>query len=124
MPSISSPAINRRAFLMAGASVVAAASSPRIARPADPIRQIDLTAAPGRISLVGPSHPPTDVWCYGNRIPGPEIRVRQGERIRVIVHNGLAEDTTVHWHGIRLANSMDGVPGLTQPPIKPGGSFT
>src|SRR6266849_5197338 len=124
MPSISGPAIDRRAFLVAGASVAATASLPRVAPAAAPIRQINLTAAPGRISLVGPSHPSTDVWCYGNRIPGPEIRARQGERIRIIVHNNLPEDTTVHWHGIRLPNSMDGVPGLTQPPIKPGESFT
>jgi FtsP/CotA-like multicopper oxidase with cupredoxin domain len=64
------------------------------------------------------------VWCYGNRVPGPEIRVRQGEPVRVIVRNQLPEDTTVHWHGIRLPSPMDGVPGLTQPPIKPGESFT
>jgi FtsP/CotA-like multicopper oxidase with cupredoxin domain len=124
MSSISDPAIDRRAFLVAGASVVATASLPRVGSAAEPIRQINLTAAPGRISLVGPSHPSTDVWCYGSRIPGPEIRARQGERIRIIVHNSLPEDTTVHWHGIRLPNSMDGVPGLTQPPIKPGESFT
>ena len=118
-------AINRRALLIAGAGMAAAASFPRAVRAGTaPIRDINLTAAPGRVSLVGPAHPATSVWCYGNRIPGPEIRVRQGERVRIAVHNQLTEDTTVHWHGIRLPNAMDGVPGLTQPPIKPGESFT
>jgi FtsP/CotA-like multicopper oxidase with cupredoxin domain len=63
------------------------------------------------------------VWCYNGRTPGPEIRVRQGERLRVLVENRLAEETTVHWHGIRLPNAMDGVPHLTQKPILPGESF-
>jgi FtsP/CotA-like multicopper oxidase with cupredoxin domain len=56
-------------------------------------------------------------------VPGPQIRVRQGDPVRIVVANKLAEDTTVHWHGIRLPNAMDGVPGLTQPPIHPGDSF-
>jgi FtsP/CotA-like multicopper oxidase with cupredoxin domain len=51
------------------------------------------------------------------------LRLRQGEPVRIVVENRLDEDTTVHWHGIRLPNAMDGVPGLTQPPIKPGESF-
>src|SRR6266540_2548041 len=125
MPAILGSALNRRAFLMAGAGLAAAASFPRVARPAPMrIREIKLRAAPGRRPIVGDLHPPTDVWCYGNRIPGPEIRVRQGEPIRIVVRNQLPEDTTAHWHGIRLPNAMDGVPGLTQPPIKPGESFT
>jgi FtsP/CotA-like multicopper oxidase with cupredoxin domain len=64
------------------------------------------------------------VWAYNAIVPGPEIRVRQGERARVVVENRLAEETTVHFHGIRLPNAMDGVPHLTQPPIAPGGTFT
>ena len=47
------------------------------------------------------------------------MRVRQGDRLRIAVENGLAEETTVHWHGIRLPNAMDGVPHLTQHPIVP-----
>src|SRR3546814_20934885 len=56
-------------------------------------------------------------------IPGPQIRVRQGDRLRVLVENRLDEETTVHWHGIRLPNAMDGVPHLTQKPIGPGETF-
>jgi FtsP/CotA-like multicopper oxidase with cupredoxin domain len=49
--------------------------------------------------------------------------VRQGERVRIVVRNELPQDTTVHWHGVRVPNAMDGVPGLTQPLIKPGEQF-
>ena len=56
-------------------------------------------------------------------MPGPELRVRQGEPVRITVSNKLDEDTTVHWHGIRLRHAMDGVPGLTQKPIRPGACF-
>jgi FtsP/CotA-like multicopper oxidase with cupredoxin domain len=63
------------------------------------------------------------VWAYDGTIPGPTLRLRQGQPVRVTVENGLDEETTVHWHGIRLRNAMDGVPGLTQPPIRPGTSF-
>jgi FtsP/CotA-like multicopper oxidase with cupredoxin domain len=56
-------------------------------------------------------------------VPGPEIRLRQGERLRALVENGLDEETTIHWHGIRLPNTMDGVPHVTQPPIAPGETF-
>jgi FtsP/CotA-like multicopper oxidase with cupredoxin domain len=63
------------------------------------------------------------VWSYNGTVPGPEIRVRQGERLRITVENQLAEETTVHWHGVRVPNAMDGVPQLTQKPIAPGESF-
>ena len=125
MHSSLGPAINRRALLVGGTAVAASALFPRIARATAAVpKAIELTAAPGRASLVGSPYPRTNVWCYGDRIPGPEIRLRQDEPVRLAVRNNLPEDTTVHWHGIRLPNAMDGVPGLTQPPIKPGESFT
>ena len=55
--------------------------------------------------------------CYNGAVPGPEIRIRQGDRVRIFVENGLEEETTVHWHGVRLPNAMDGVPHLTQLPF-------
>lgn len=90
---------------------------------AETLERFALTTTAGPWPLVGKDHPKTGVWCYDNRIPGSVIRVRQGEPVRIVVENKLDEDTTVHWHGIRLPNAMDGVPGLTQPPIKPGQKF-
>lgn len=56
-------------------------------------------------------------------MPGSLVRLRQREPARLVVENRLEQETTVHRHGIRLPNAMDGVPGLTQPPIRPGESF-
>src|SRR3546814_3696839 len=75
-----------------------------------------LRAAPGRTRLVPEPHGETPAWCYNGQVPGPEIRVRQGDRLRVHVENSLEEETTVHWHGLRVPNAMDGVPHLTQTP--------
>lgn len=63
-------------------------------------------------------------WAYNGTVPGPEIRVPYGQRVRIVVENDLPEETTVHWHGIDVPNAMDGVPDVTQPPIEPGDSFT
>jgi len=83
-----------------------------------------LRAAPGKATLLSPPYGDTAVWSYNGQIPGPTLRARQGDRLRVAVENALAEETTVHWHGVRLPNAMDGVPYLTQPPIAAkGGTF-
>lgn len=63
-------------------------------------------------------------YAYNKQVPGPLIRIKQGDRIRIIVKNNLPEDTSVHWHGLILPNNMDGVPPLTQPAIGPGHTFT
>jgi FtsP/CotA-like multicopper oxidase with cupredoxin domain len=62
--------------------------------------------------------------AYNGIIPGPEIRVTEGDKIRVLVTNQMAQSTSVHWHGVRVPNNMDGVPYITQPPIDPGQTFT
>ncbi len=117
--------INRRHVLTGTAALLAAASLPRTLSGAQRAsREFRLVAAPARLSLVGAQHPATEVWCYDGRVPGPEIRVKQGERLRVLVENRLPDVTTIHWHGIRLPNAMDGVPHLTQEPIASGGQFT
>lgn len=117
-------ALGRRQFLVAASGAAVAAALPfRPARATMPDVEFRLTAAPGRVPLVGGGHPDTDVWCYNSRVPGPEIRLKQGERLRVAVENRLEEGTTVHWHGIRVPNAMDGVPFLTQRPIEKGATF-
>jgi FtsP/CotA-like multicopper oxidase with cupredoxin domain len=60
---------------------------------------------------------------YDGGIPGPVLRVRRGEELKVRLVNELGESTAVHWHGVRVANAMDGVPNLTQAPVAPGASF-
>jgi uncharacterized cupredoxin-like copper-binding protein len=87
----------------------------------DGTKEFDLTVAvtpwevePGRI---------VDAWSYNGVVPGPEIRVDVGDRIRVNVTNELPLSTDVHWHGIPTPNGMDGVSGITQDPILPGETF-
>ena len=76
-------------------------------------RQI-LPAGEGATSMLG----------FNGSMPGPELRVRRGQRVRIDVENGLEEGTAVHWHGIRLENQMDGVPMLTQDLINPADTKT
>ncbi len=61
---------------------------------------------------------------YNGMVPGPEIRVTEGDKVRVICKNEMTQSTSIHFHGVRLPNSMDGVPFITQDPIKPGEVFT
>jgi len=82
-----------------------------------------LEARAGRQQLVPEKYPDSEIWSFNGTAPGPELRARQGDTLRVQVKNALPQPTTVHWHGIRLPNAMDGVPHLTQPPIAPGGDF-
>jgi FtsP/CotA-like multicopper oxidase with cupredoxin domain len=63
------------------------------------------------------------LWGYNGQSPGPTIEVVEGDRVRIFVTNKLPEHTSVHWHGQRLPNGMDGVTGLTQPGINPGKTF-
>ena len=63
-------------------------------------------------------------WAYNDMVPGPEIRVREGDRVRVVLKNELPESTVIHFHGLELPIELDGVPFITQPPIKPGASYT
>jgi FtsP/CotA-like multicopper oxidase with cupredoxin domain len=62
-------------------------------------------------------------WGYNGQTPGPTIEAVEGDRVRIYVTNRLPAPTTVHWHGLRLVNGMDGVNGLTQPSIPPGSTF-
>jgi FtsP/CotA-like multicopper oxidase with cupredoxin domain len=65
-----------------------------------------------------------EAWTYNRQVPGPQIRVREGDRVRMILHNRLEESTAIHFHGLELPNAVDGVPFITQPPVKPGESYT
>jgi FtsP/CotA-like multicopper oxidase with cupredoxin domain len=63
-------------------------------------------------------------YAFNGQVPGPRIRVTEGDRLRIIVRNSLPEPTSVHWHGLIVPNAMDGPAGITQPPILPGASYT
>jgi manganese oxidase len=65
-----------------------------------------------------------EAWAYNGVVPGPQIRVKEGDRVRINVKNELPESTSVHFHGLEVPNDQDGVPFITQPPIKPGASYT
>lgn len=115
--------LNRRQWLALAvpAPLLAAGCA---APPPDPaITEVDLVAQPAQAALRGGAHPTIEAWAYGGTVPGPVLRATQGGRLRVRFHNRLPTGTTVHWHGVRLPNAMDGVPHLTQPPVAPGGRF-
>ena len=89
---------------------------------ADGTKQFDLEAkivkwevAPGKL---------VDAWTYNGVVPAPEIHVNDGDHVKIVLKNSLPESTSMHLHGIRVPNEMDGVDPYTQPPIPPGESFT
>ena len=93
-----------------------------LGRPAEAAsHDYELIAAPLDVELV-PGHK-TTAWAYGGQAPGQELRVRQGDWLRVRFINRLEVPSTIHWHGIRLPLEMDGVPYVSQLPVLPGEYF-
>jgi FtsP/CotA-like multicopper oxidase with cupredoxin domain len=66
---------------------------------------------------------PVEAWLYNGELPGQEYRITLGQTVRVTLENNLDEATTIHWHGVRVPNQMDGVPDITQEPVEPGETF-
>lgn len=87
----------------------------------DGVKEFELVAEPVRTELVKGRE--MDVWGYNGSMPGPTIEVNQGDRVRIRFTNRLPEMTTVHWHGLEVPIEMDGVPGISQDPVEPGGTF-
>lgn len=117
-------ALTRRDLFRAGAGLAVGTLLPASRLLAAPARDYTLNLAPGTIQLADAPFPKTEVWAIDGKVPGPLLRCRQGETMRIVVNNNLTQPTTLHWHGLRIANAMDGVPMLTQQPIMPGQSFT
>ncbi len=88
----------------------------------DGVKVFELTAQPVKWNIL--DEVTVSAWTYNGTVPGPTIRVTEGDRVRILVKNELPEPTTVHWHGIEVPNAMDGVPDMTQEPIQPGETFT
>lgn len=65
-----------------------------------------------------------EAYTYNGTVPGPEIRVDVGDKVRIVLHNEMPESTAIHFHGVRIPNSMDGVPPYTQPYVTPGQTYT
>jgi FtsP/CotA-like multicopper oxidase with cupredoxin domain len=86
------------------------------------IVEVDITASETEVEIVDGYS--TKVWSYNGQVPGPEIRINLGDTLKVNFKNELPQETTIHWHGVRVPNAMDGVPDVTQKPVKPGGIFT
>ncbi len=86
------------------------------------VKVYDLTAS--RIQWETEPGKSVEAWAYNEQVPGPQIRVREGDRVRINLHNQLEESTAIHFHGLEIPNDQDGVPFLTQPPVKPGESYT
>jgi FtsP/CotA-like multicopper oxidase with cupredoxin domain len=84
---------------------------------------LTLEAGSGAARLRGESAPPTSVWCFNGLVPGPVLRVARHGEVKVRLVNELDQPTSLHWHGVRIANAMDGVAGLTQAAVEPGASF-
>ena len=109
--------MNRREFLACSAAAVVL---PAPARAAPAFR---LEAGPVDARILPGSGDPTRMLGFNGSTPGPELRLRQGERISVSFENGSGRPSAIHWHGIHLDNAMDGVPDLTQAAVPPGGTF-
>jgi FtsP/CotA-like multicopper oxidase with cupredoxin domain len=114
---------SRRSFLfgVGAAGVMAVMPNRTVLANAD--RAVSITAKQAMADLLRGQGPKTSVWAYDGLIPGPEIRIRQNDLLNVAFKNELPQPSTVHWHGVRLPNAMDGVPNLTQKPVGPGQSF-
>jgi FtsP/CotA-like multicopper oxidase with cupredoxin domain len=112
--------LNRRQFHKTLLGSAASLGVPRVAL-AD--ATADLVAAQGRVRLAPAEYPETEVWAFGGSVPGPTIRLAQGTRMSRRFVNDLPQPSSVHWHGIRIQNAMDGVAGLTQTAVEPGGEF-
>lgn len=110
--------MNRRDFLL---SASAMALAPRVGLAAP---QMALTAQPVSVQILPEGVPATRMLGFNGNTPGPMLRVRRGDTLDVRFVNGLSEGSAVHWHGLRIDNAMDGVPGLTQDMVKAGDAFT
>ena len=122
--------IDRRNFLvlsaMGAAAGIAGCSSRAAQAPSSPVAaeaavNAAFEPAETEIDLGGVT---VRTWAYNGQVPGREIRIRKGERLRADVTNKLPADTSIHWHGIAIVNDMDGVPPLTQQPIPAQGTFS
>ena len=119
--SLADAALSRRRLLTRAGAAALCVGLPSLTLRGSAASEHTLVAAERPVSLLPGAT--TLVLSYGDGFPGPVLRVRQGEPLRARLVNRLDAPTTIHWHGVRLPNAMDGVPTLTQPPVAPGDEF-
>ncbi len=113
--------LNRRDFLQtAGAGAGAVALPSGLQAAAKGRRELTMGVFKQQVRAAGPQ---TEVWGFNRSVPGPVLRYARGDQVDLRVVNRLPQISTVHWHGVRVPNPMDGVPQVTQVPIDIGGSF-
>ncbi|MCQ0090377.1 MULTISPECIES: multicopper oxidase family protein [Rhodobacterales] len=112
----------RRNFLLTGVAATAGLALPTSLHAATP-RFAQIKARKASIQLAPSPYPETGIWGYGGAMPGSELRLAQGARLQRSFVNELPQASSIHWHGIRIDNAMDGVAGLTQPAVEPGQNF-
>ncbi|MBI3783002.1 MAG: multicopper oxidase family protein, partial [Deltaproteobacteria bacterium] len=116
--------IDRRRFLtdsLAAAALFTVSRDAWASGGPAPVRDFVITA---RETAVQVGAAPWNTWTYDGAVPGPEIRITRGDRVRIRLDNRLPQPTTIHWHGLVVPPTMDGVVGLSQPAVQPGESFT
>ncbi|MFO0846066.1 MAG: multicopper oxidase domain-containing protein, partial [Gemmataceae bacterium] len=113
--------LTRRQFVAGAGPALLLAAAPGAS--AEPGQVTVLTAGRFRAAPDGRER---EVWGYNRRFPGPEIRAKEGETVRVKLVNELAVPTSIHWHGMHQPGTwrMDGVEGVSAPPVAPGKEFT
>lgn len=109
--------MNRRDFLI---TTSAAAFVPRIALASAPV---ELIAQPVSAQVLPKGEPKTPMLGFNGNTPGPVLRARQGDVFDIRFLNQIEDGSAVHWHGLRIRNAMDGVPGMTQDVVEKGGEF-
>lgn len=115
-------AVTRRWTLGSTAAVLALLWLLAPAVAAQKTHTVTLRPAPG-LATIEPGKTVQNAWLFNQQLPGPTIRVTEGDRLRVKVRNGLAEVTSVHWHGLPVDFASDGVPGVSQGPIGEGQEY-
>lgn len=115
---------DRRDFLRLSTAAAALSAVPLPLRAALAAERppFQLTAGTFQQPIV-PDGPGLAFWGFNGRTPGPLLRYRRGERVRIAYRNQLPAPSAIHWHGLRVPNAMDGVPFVTQDPVAPGGEF-
>lgn len=126
-------ALSRREALAALAGIAALAAAPgtgaqtkpapaaTVAAGPEPVR--DLVAAPARSRLRPAPAADTEIWAFDGSAPGPVLKIRHGETLRLVLRNRTDKPLSLHWHGLRQDAAMDGVGGFSQAPVAPGGEF-